>query len=464
MSRENEMKADRWDRIYAALYFLVGYGFIYTFSSGKFGRNLAIFTAAYIAAVLSYHLKKGKKLTTESVFWAAVVAGIGIPGAFWSIMPFLQVLALMAAAAYWTLAASGSLLGEGKTSQWIFFDLWNAGIFVPFSNFGCQLRVLLGRETQEASEGATPEARNATNGVTEGETHTGAAHPEEAAGAAPRSGRGKYAAGVVCGLVLTAPVLMIVLPLLSSADAGFEAALNNLGFYLSEHFLVTFLRIMFSLSVSAYLFGLAYGGINGRGTGHIHKEKVRQAGQRARLLPDLAFYIVLGIVCLVYLAFIWMQAGYLFSAFAGIRPEAFTYAEYARRGFFELCAISVCNLFFLFCAGLFSERRAEENPGLRAANTALSAFTLLLIATAMSKLGMYIDVYGLTVNRILPMVFMIWTAVVYVAFIIRQKVRFPMVKICIMTGAVLFVLLCVIPVEDCVYAYNVWARSLGLIQ
>lgn len=435
MSRENEMKADRWDRIYAALYFLVGYGFIYTFSSGKFGRNLAIFTAAYIAAVLSYHLKKGKKLTTESVFWAAVVAGIGIPGAFWSIMPFLQVLALMAAAAYWTLAASGSLLGEGKTSQWIFFDLWNAGIFVPFSNFGCQLRVLLGRETQEASEGATPQIR-----------------------------RGKYAAGVVCGLVLTAPVLMIVLPLLSSADAGFEAALNNLGFYLSEHFLVTFLRIMFSLPVSAYLFGLAYGGINGRGTGHIHKEKVRQAGQRARLLPDLAFYIVLGIVCLVYLAFIWMQARYLFSAFAGIRPEAFTYAEYARRGFFELCSISVCNLFFLLCAGLFSERRAEENPGLRAANTALSAFTLLLIATAMSKLGMYIDVYGLTVNRILPMVFMIWMAVVYAAFIIRQKVRFPMVKICIMTGAVLFVLLCVIPVEDCVYAYNVWARSLGLIQ
>lgn len=435
MSRENEMKADRLDRIYTALYFLVGYGFIYTFSSGKFGRNLAIFTAAYIAAVLSYHLKKGKKLTTESVFWAAVVAGIGIPGAFWSIMPFLQVLALMAAAAYWTLAASGSLLGEGKTSQWIFFDLWNAGIFVPFSNFGCQLRVLLGRETQEASEGATPQIR-----------------------------RGKYAAGVVCGLVLTAPVLMIVLPLLSSADAGFEAALNNLGFYLSEHFLVTFLRIMFSLPVSAYLFGLAYGGINGRGTGHIHKEKVRQAGQRARLLPDLAFYIVLGIVCLVYLAFIWMQARYLFSAFAGIRPEAFTYAEYARRGFFELCSISVCNLFFLLCAGLFSERRAEENPGLRAANTALSAFTLLLIATAMSKLEMYIDVYGLTVNRILPMVFMIWMAVVYVAFIIRQKVRFPMVKICIMTGAVLFVLLCVIPVEDCVYAYNVWARSLGLIQ
>ena len=28
----------------------------------------------------------------------------------------------------------------------------------------------------------------------------------------------------------------------------------------------------------------------------------------------------------------------------------------------------------------------------------------------------------------------------------------------------LFVLLCVVPVEDCVQAYNIWARNLGLIR
>ena len=49
----------------------------------------------------------------------------------------------------------------------------------------------------------------------------------------------------------------------------------------------------------------------------------------------------------------------------------------------------------------------EENKGLRILNVVLSVLTLLLIVTAMSKLVMYIDVYGLTVNRILPQTFMI---------------------------------------------------------
>ncbi len=441
------MNTDNKDRIFALIYLLLGYGFIYTFSAGYFGRNLAVFTVFYVAAVLAYNLEKGKKLTTESVFWACVVVGIGVPGAFWSIMPGLQVLALIAAAAYWTLTASGRLLEEGKTSSWIFFDLWNAGVFVPFSNFGCQLRVLL--------EGG----RSGTGtGEIKGEV------PEEKAGAAGTGSRLRYAAGIGCGLLLVIPVLMIVLPLLSSADARFEAILGNLGIYLSEHFLVTLIRILFSLPVSAYLFGLVYGSIKGRYTDRIDREKVMAAGEKARLLPDAAFYTALGILCLVYVIFIWLQAEYLFSAFAGIRPEGFTYAEYARRGFFELCAISFFNLFFLLCASLFSEHRMKENKGLCILNMILSVLTLLLIATAMSKLAMYIDVYGLTVNRILPQTFMIWMTVVYAALILRQWKVFPVAKICIMTGAVLFVLLCVVPVEDCVQAYNIWARNMGLIQ
>ena len=441
------MNTDNIDRIFALIYLLLGYGFIYTFSAGYFGRNLAVFTVFYVAAVLAYNLEKGKKLTTESVFWACVVVGIGVPGAFWSIMPGLQVLALIAAAAYWTLTASGRLLEEGKTSSWIFFDLWNAGVFVPFSNFCCQLRVLLGG------------GRSGTGtGEIKGEV------PEGKAGAAGTGSRLRYAAGIGCGLLLAIPVLMIVLPLLSSADARFEAILGNLGIYLSEHFLVTLIRILFSLPVSAYLFGLVYGSINGRYTDRIDREKVMAAGEKARLLPDAAFYTALGILCLVYVIFIWLQAEYLFSAFAGIRPEGFTYAEYARRGFFELCAISFFNLFFLLCASLFSEHRMKENKGLRILNMILSVLTLLLIATAMSKLAMYIDVYGLTVNRILPQTFMIWMTVVYAALILRQWKVFPVAKICIMTGAVLFVLLCVVPVEDCVQAYNIWARNMGLIQ
>lgn len=93
----------------------------------------------------------------------------------------------------------------------------------------------------------------------------------------------------------------------------------------------------------------------------------------------------------------------------------------------------------------------------------LSVLTLLLTVTAVSKLGMYICVYGLTVNRILPMVFLAWIVLVFVCVILRQRYVFPMVRICVMAGAVLFCLLCVFPVENWTEIYNAWARSRGYI-
>lgn len=69
---------------------------------------------------------------------------------------------------------------------------------------------------------------------------------------------------------------------------------------------------------------------------------------------------------------------------------------------------------------------------------------------------LYIHAYGLTVNRILPMAFMIWMASVFVSMIVRQYRTFPMVRNCVMIGAVLFCLLCVLPVEHWTVMYNEW--------
>ena len=119
-----------------------------------------------------------------------------------------------------------------------------------------------------------------------------------------------------------------------------------------------------------------------------------------------------------------LQGRYLFSAFAGIRPEEFTYSQYARQGFFELCDIL------------------------------LSVLTFLIITTAISKMMLYIDAYGLTNKRILTMVFMIWMLIVFGMMIVWQYKVFPIVRISAMVGAVLFTLLCVIPIDYCIHAFN----------
>lgn len=424
-------KYEAIDRIFAVIYLAVGYGFIYAFTNYSYNFSfewaLVLFTLAYVAVVLFYLWAKGCVPSQESWFWLGVMLALVLPFPFWSVLYLFQVLALMAAAAYWTLSAAGKLLA-GKTSQWVFFDGWNALALVPFGNFFCQMRVLFGgRKTEEA------EAKKSTWRA------------------------------VLLGLLLALPALFIVLPLLSSADAGFEQLTGALVTYIQEHLLGIFVRFLFAVPVSCYLYGLIFGSIYGRNTDSISTERLWKAGQGIKRVPDMAVCTALGVLCMVYVLFMGIQGNYLFSAFTGNIPQGFTYAEYARRGFFELCQLGIWNLILLGCAGMFSRSRSQEHRGLSFFTVLLSVLTLFLIATAMSKMGMYICVYGLTVNRILPMVFMVWLVLVFVSVILRQRKVFPMVRICVMAGAVLFCLLCVFPVEDWARLYNVWARARGLI-
>lgn len=428
-------KYGREDRGFAAAYLAVGYGFIYVFTGTVNTWALSLFTVFYAVMVLLYLWAKGRKPPAESWFWLGVLLAVGIPFAFWTVLYIWQIFALMAVAAYWTLSASGRLL-SGRTSQWVFFDGCNALLAVPFGNFGCQARVLFtGSRAETDAEGTKEEKKK----------------PGSSGGA------------VLLGVLLAVPALVIILPLLSSADAGFERLAGTLADYISEHLMATLLRFLFSIPVSFYLFGLIFGGVTGRKTGGFQKEKLQETGCQVRFLPDMAACTALGILCLVYMLFMGIQGNYLFSAFSGNLPEDFTYAEYARRGFFELCQIGLWNLVLLGLAGIFSRSEIRRHRGLSFVTVLLSTLTLLLLFTAMSKMVMYISVYGLTVNRILPMVFMIWMALVFLSVIARQKQEFPMVRLCVMAGAVLFCLLCLFPVEDWTAMYNAWARARGLI-
>lgn len=268
---------------------------------------------------------------------------------------------------------------------------------------------------------------------------------------------------ILFGIAITFPILIIILPLLAKADAGFEHLAGNAVVFVVEHFMSVFIRLIFALPVSAYLYGLISGGISGRNTERFQIKNLQDTFKRARCVPDVAVCTALVIFGLIYVLFIGLQVTYLFSAFTGNIPKDFTYAEYARRGFFELCYISLCNLGILWSAGAFSKTERGGHKGISLLTVFLSILTLFLVVTAFSKLVMYISVYGLTVNRIIPMMFLIWIVLVFVCIIFSQKYKIQTVRICVIVGAVLFCLLCIFPIEDCCESYNNWARFQGYI-
>ena len=191
---------------------------------------------------------------------------------------------------------------------------------------------------------------------------------------------------------------------------------------------------------------------------------MQKAQASARIAPQLTVLLPLAALCAVYLVFIVMQINYLFGAFGGSLPDGFSYAEYARRGFFELCRIAAINLAILLAVNTISRTPRSENRLLRIGNLCIAVLTLLLLTTAAAKMGLYIAEYGLTIKRVLVTVFLVWIAVVFICVIVQQFRTIPTMRISIFLGAVLFTLLCVLPVADGVDFYNMQRSDMQQAQ
>ena len=161
---------------------------------------------------------------------------------------------------------------------------------------------------------------------------------------------------------------------------------------------VWFYRLLCSLPVGAYVFGLL------AGLGRETPERMRERGAAAertlpklRVVPQGIWIAALGIFSALYLTFFVVQGRYLFGAFTRTLPESFTVAEYARQGFFELCRVMAIN-FTLFWL-VTRTARCESTP-VRWMAAALLIESILFAVIALSKLALYIDCFGFTPKRL----------------------------------------------------------------
>jgi hypothetical protein len=180
------------------------------------------------------------------------------------------------------------------------------------------------------------------------------------------------------------------------------------------------------------------------------------------VVPDIAGYSALTALSLVYVIFFLAQAAYLFSAFNDSLPQSMTYAEYARRGFFELCAVSGINLGVIGAAHLIVKR--DKIKILKAETAVLCVFTIALIATAMSKMAMYIDYYGLTRLRVYTSWFMILLLLLFVIILLRQLRSFNGTRLAAVGCICLFMILCYGNVDGMIAKYNIDRYQSGTLK
>lgn len=162
-------------------------------------------------------------------------------------------------------------------------------------------------------------------------------------------------------------------------------------------------------------------------------------------------------VLIVYVFFFISQFDYYVSAFTGVLPKGISYSQYAREGFFQLCAVSVINLAIIICVKLLIKRKSD-GPELAEKIIAVlfSIFTLLLITTALSKMVLYIDFFGLTPLRVYASWFIIVLALVFITVLISQFIkRMPTLTISAICVVASFMILSFSNPDSIIANYNV---------
>lgn len=281
-----------------------------------------------------------------------------------------------------------------------------------------------------------------------------------------RSGKGAHYFGkAVLGIGLAILPTVIIFAILSY-DSGFLSIMESIFSFDEESFFNFILDLHTGVFFGMYLFGLfiAAGGRYIKDT--MTAQSCSNGLARVKILPQITALSASLPILFMYVVFFISQWKYYVSGFTGILPENLSYAEYAREGFFQLCTVSAINLFIIVLFALFIRQgNSGKAPVLKLLSSTFCLFTLVLIATAVSKLVMYINFYGMTLKRLCAMWAMVVIGLVFLIIALGQFLRrFKTVTICLCITGILFGVLCLSNPNALVARYNADRYLSGTLQ
>ena len=226
------------------------------------------------------------------------------------------------------------------------------------------------------------------------------------------SSKNKNFTYAMIGTALSVPVLLVIVPLLVSGDAAFRGLISAIGENIGEYVGVLVLTLIFAPYAFAYAFT--------RKNSLDIKTDVAVAHKSVRFVPNAVSVSFLCVISATYLIYLFSQLAYFFSAFSGILPEGYEYSAsvYAREGFFEMFAICVINMALITVVNIFTkkENAGRHSTNLKAVECFIALFSLLILITAISKMVLNIEVFGLSKYRLLVSLLMMMLAVMIAFF------------------------------------------------
>lgn len=207
-------------------------------------------------------------------------------------------------------------------------------------------------------------------------------------------------ASVLVGLAL----LAVFVPLLTSADAAFARILDGVAPRLDGS----------SLTRWALLFALGASGMAGACFLLAAPPTPGDpAPARASRLRTLEWALPVAFLVGLFALFVGVQLATLFGSDAYVRATTgLTYAEYARSGFWQLLAVTVLTLGVIVLGSRWAPSiTPSERVWKRGLLATLAVLTLVIVASALSRMWLYQQAYGFTVLRLLVLTCELWLGV-----------------------------------------------------
>jgi len=223
---------------------------------------------------------------------------------------------------------------------------------------------------------------------------------------------GQFGRAVLRGLMITIPLLVVFGMLLTASDARFEEMVHKIldwGWDAEKlmQYLATFIVCSW-IAVAVLRMSV------------LNQGKVVQARPAlpAWKLGSVEIVIVLGTLNILFLSFIATQFTYFFGGDVLVQSSlGTTYADYARRGFFQLVTVAFLVIALLLLVHWLYKPSSQLEKRLYFVFAAIMiVMTMIIETSAAYRMYLYTRIYGLTELRFYTSVFMLWLVILFLWF------------------------------------------------
>lgn len=415
---------DGIDRIFAIVSVVLGFFFMKLINPAAHPMGSFIFTLTVLVWIAAYGVLRHVKWSLRDILLPLYIGALSLTYIFTESSEnwFFVTCLIIGCICYWAMCLMG-FSDEKYPTGLAFFEIFRAVFILPFSKYGSMFGAIFSSKKQKKS-----------------------------------GGKGANTAlYVILGLALAFVPVIIVISLLGYDDSFSDMMRGILDIISIDNLGKHIISFIFGIPVMMYLFGMLYASHVKQYKFGVTRRNLDDGAAKLKIAPVSLSVGALTPLLLIYVVFFASQFKYYVSAFTHVLPEGLTYSEYAVSGFFQLVIVSIINIVVIFIAGIFMKRASRADRIVaRIFSSLYAVFTLVLIATALSKMYLYVDTYGLTEKRIWSSWFMILLAVIFILVLAKQIfTRMKLSSAVITAVCVMYAAISIVNVPAVALNYNV---------